>query len=341
TQEQPTQEQPTQEQPTQEQPSEPQTDDIKTFITSEPVNEEIQHFSDDEINVDDVSSSDDSSSNESDSEDSSSDDSSDDEEEEENEANRGDLDYDDDEGDANEGPVKSVHEVEEKAPTLPEGYEIPSNAPIEEIGEITGLVENTVIIKAKTSGEFRVLQEKSVFCLEDRTIIGPLFEIFGRVQQPVYSVKFNSKEDFEKFKDCKGKAVYYVVPDSQFLYTDSIKNIKGTDASNCHDEELPEEEQEYSDDEKESAAKQARKKKKKGKEKRPLEQDAAPSAKRRDVPSYAPINSREQRGRPQTNSVYSSYQQPTQPASQYGQPYYPQTDHYTVPATAVPTATTV
>ena len=44
--------------------------------------------------------------------------------------------------------------------------------------------------------------------------------------------------------------MYYVVPDSQFLYTDSIKYIKGTDASNCHDEELPEEEQEYSDDEK-------------------------------------------------------------------------------------------
>ena len=77
-----------------------------------------------------------------------------------------------------------------------------------------------------------------------------MFEIFGRVQQPVYSVKFNSEDEFNKFKGCKGKSVYYVVPDSQFLYTDSIKHIKGTDASNCHDEELPEEEQEYSDDEK-------------------------------------------------------------------------------------------
>ena len=56
--------------------------------------------------------------------------------------------------------------------------------------------------------------------------------------------------------------MYYVVPDSQFLYTDSIKHIKGTDASNCHDEELPEEEQEYSDDEKELAAKLAKRKEK-------------------------------------------------------------------------------
>ena len=72
-------------------------------------------------------------------------------------------------------------------------------------GEITGLVENTMIIKARTSGEFRILQEKSIFCFEDRTVIGPLFEIFGRVQQPVYSVKFNSEEQFLKFKESKGK----------------------------------------------------------------------------------------------------------------------------------------
>ena len=149
-----------------------------------------------------------------------------------------------------------------KAPSLPDNYEISPNTPIEEIGEITGLVENTIIIKARTSGEFRILQEKSIFCFEDRTVIGPLFEIFGRVQQPVYSVKFNSEEQFLKFKESKRKTVYYVVPDSQFLYTDSIKHIKGTDASNCHDEELPEEEQEYSDDEKELAAKLAKKEKK-------------------------------------------------------------------------------
>lgn len=129
--------------------------------------------------------------------------------------------------------------MNEKAPILPEGYEIPENAPIEEIGVITGMVENSLIIKAKTSGEFRVLQEKSIFCLDDRTVIGPLFEIFGRVQQPVYSVKFNTEEEFNRFKDCKGRTVYYVVPDSQFLYTDSIKHIKGTDASNCHMKSYP------------------------------------------------------------------------------------------------------
>ncbi|ODV79967.1 NAF1-domain-containing protein, partial [Suhomyces tanzawaensis NRRL Y-17324] len=122
------------------------------------------------------------------------------------------------------GPIASKNEVlDEVAPSLPEDYSLPENAPIEPIGVVTALVENSVIIKATISGEFRVLKDQSVLCFEDRTILGPLFETFGKLQNPVYRVKFNSTEEFEKFKDCKGKAVYYVVPDSNFIYTDSIK----------------------------------------------------------------------------------------------------------------------
>ncbi|KAK6888278.1 H/ACA ribonucleoprotein complex non-core subunit NAF1 [Candida tropicalis] len=335
---------------------------VQNFLNTESNVEEVQKLSDDEINVDDVSSDDESSSDESSSSDDD-DDSSSDDDDDDDMKELGDL--DDEEEESNDGPVKSTHEIlNEKAPTLPEDYKIPENAPIEEIGEITGMVENTLIIKAKTSGEFRVLQEKSIFCFEDRTVIGPLFEIFGRVQQPVYSVKFNSEDEFNKFKGCKGKSVYYVVPDSQFLYTDSIKHIKGTDASNCHDEELPEEEQEYSDDEKESAAKQAKKKKKNSnKNKRAIESNPVPQTKRQNVAPYTPLSSTsnrtglQNRGRsinPQNTNVYNTYQQQQQqhqpsaatatalpPAppqssfqqhqqtqSQYGQPYYPQSDQY-------------
>lgn len=174
---------------------------------------------------------------------------------------------DDDEADAGTGPIVSKNEVTEVAPTLPKDYQVPENAPLEYVGVITSLVEQSIIIRASTSGEFRVLKEKSVLCLEDRQVLGPLFEVFGRLQAPSYRVKYNTDEELEPFKEKKGSKVYYVVAESQFVYTDSIKNLKGTDASNCHDEELPEEEQEYSDDEQELAAKQAklRKKKKLGK----------------------------------------------------------------------------
>ncbi|ODV67998.1 hypothetical protein HYPBUDRAFT_93192, partial [Hyphopichia burtonii NRRL Y-1933] len=123
------------------------------------------------------------------------------------------------------GPIHSKNElIDEEAPTLPEDFKIPENAPLEFIGEITGLVEKSVIIKANILGEFRVLKEGSIFCFEDRTLLGPLFETFGKLQSPIYRVKFNNEDQFSKFKDKKGAKIYYVVPESQFLYTDSIKN---------------------------------------------------------------------------------------------------------------------
>jgi AAA ATPase containing von Willebrand factor type A (vWA) domain len=247
--------------------SEPVSEHIQ--ILTKPDTDDIQPLSDDDIIIDGVLSSDSDSASESES-DSDSDSDSDSSSDSDTEKQSKDLDYDvdDDEGETVTGPIVSKNEVaNEVAPGLPEGYVIPENSPIELIGEVIGLVEQSMIIKANISGEFRVLKDQSVICFEDRTVVGPLFETFGRLQQPIYRVKFNSVEDFEKFKDCKGKQAYYVVPDSQFVYTDSIKHMRGTDASNCHDEELPEEEQEFSDDERELEARQAKKKKNKNKNK--------------------------------------------------------------------------
>ncbi|KAI0461183.1 hypothetical protein LJB42_001199 [Komagataella kurtzmanii] len=184
------------------------------------------------------------------------------------------------------GPIRSKNEVvDEKAPELPKDLAIDEGTPVELIGEISACVERSVVIKAYASGEFRVLKENSVLCLEDRTILGPLFEIFGKLETPFYRVKYNSVEEFENFKHMKGTKVYYLVPQSEFQYTEKIKSVKGTDASNWHDEEIPEEEQEFSDDEKERAFKQSKKKKKnKNKDKTARDEDknsSEPSAKRR------------------------------------------------------------
>ncbi|CUM64110.1 uncharacterized protein PRCAT00001701001 [Priceomyces carsonii] len=250
----------------------------KTLLDYKHEDEDIAKFSDDEIIIDNqnISSLDESSSNSESESESEGESTTDDREPLSKEAseirgikaihsNRDE--FDDDEEDENSaGPILSKNEIiDEKAPLLPKDYTIPPSAPLELVGEITGIFERNIVIKANISGEFRILKDNSVLCLEDRTLLGPLFETFGRLQAPFYRVKFNSDEEFESFTSKKGAKVYYVVPSSQFLYTDSIKNIKGTDASNCHDEELPEEEQEFSDDERELAAKQVRKKKKKEK----------------------------------------------------------------------------
>ncbi|ODQ82323.1 hypothetical protein BABINDRAFT_31747, partial [Babjeviella inositovora NRRL Y-12698] len=128
----------------------------------------------------------------------------------------------DDDDDEISGPIRSKNEMDEKAPSIPEDYAIDPNTPLELVGEITALVESSVIIKANVSGEFRILKDNSMLCFEDRTVLGPLFETFGRLQAPVYRVKI-SEEKFEQLKDRKGQRVYYVVPDSQFVYTDGIK----------------------------------------------------------------------------------------------------------------------
>lgn len=241
----------------------------------------LPQFSDDEIEVSSQLSSDSDSDSDSDSESASDSDSVSDSgsESDSNSATKKEnpvLDVDDEDEEAAGGPIYSKNEViEEKPLLLPEDYTIPEGAPLEYVGEINGVVDKSVIIKANTSGEYRVLNEESVLCLEDKTLIGPLFEVFGRLQAPLYRVQLESSEKAISFRDHIGAKVYYVVPDAKFLLTDTIKHIKGTDASNCHDEELPVEEQEFSDDEQELASKQAKKKKRK-----PKKEQEQPNAKK-------------------------------------------------------------
>lgn len=174
---------------------------------------------------------------------------------------------DDNEGDSGDrsAPLRTKNEITDDAPPqLPEAFEITENTPIEYVGELIQVVERTAIIKAAVSGEFRILEDSSsVLCFEDKTILGVLYETFGQVQSPLYSVKLQSIEEAQTVIPRKGQKVYYVVPASSFVFTEQVRTIKGSDASNLHDEEIPEEEQEFSDDEKEMASKAVKKNRKK------------------------------------------------------------------------------
>lgn len=310
-----------------DQTSEPQpmstetgVDAINLFV--KPSTDKVEQFSDDDIEVD--SSSDSSSESDSTSDSDSVDDNN--------------SDAESDEEIEESGPIQSKNEIaEEEAPSLPSDFKIPEDAPLELIGEITSIVEKSIIIKATISGEFRILKDGSIFCFGDKTVIGPLFEIFGKLQAPIYRVKFNSDEEVEKFKDRVGEKVYYVVTSSEFIYTDAIKKMKGTDASNCNDEELPEEEQEFSDDETEAAAK--RKKSKKRKQKNKPEDSQA--AKKKPAMSftaygYAPrSNPREQHPAQNQHPAYQNQhpvqnQHPTHqiPVPQYQSQYQNQQQQY-------------
>lgn len=175
-------------------------------------------------------------------------------------------DLSDDDGES--GPLKTKNEVlDEPAPQLPADFTINPKTQIECAGTLGNISEKTVLITASTSGEYRILNENSIFCFADRTPIGILYETFGRIQSPIYIVKFDSPDKARELKSRVGEKVYYVVSSSSFVLTEAIKKVKGCDASDMHDEEIPIEEQDFSDDAKESEKKTKKKNKKKNKKK--------------------------------------------------------------------------
>jgi H/ACA ribonucleoprotein complex non-core subunit NAF1 len=81
----------------------------------------------------------------------------------------------------------------------------------------------------------------------------------------MYTVMFNSAEEVKELGLEVGTKIFYPVDHASYVFTEPLKNLKGSDASNLHDEEIADEEIEFSDDEKEAEYKRSLKQKKKDK----------------------------------------------------------------------------
>ncbi|KZL79350.1 naf1 domain-containing protein [Colletotrichum incanum] len=134
---------------------------------------------------------------------------------------------------------------------------------IEELGLVDQIVENIMVVKAFTPGEYQVLDTGSVLCTEDRKVFGVVWETIGKVLQPMYTVMLSTAEEIKEAGLAVGTKVYYPPAHAKFVFTQPLKNLKGSDASNIHDEEVAEDEMEFSDDEKEAEHKKQIKQKKK------------------------------------------------------------------------------
>ncbi|KAF8857266.1 NAF1-domain-containing protein [Acephala macrosclerotiorum] len=159
------------------------------------------------------------------------------------------------------GPLRTKNEVPEVIIPKPD-VTITANMPITELGSVETVVDNILLIKAKTSGEYQVLESGSVLCLEDRSVIGVVAETLGRVQQPLYSVMFTNATELKAAGLSVGIKVFYSIQHSTYVFTQALKAYKGSDASNLHDEEVGDEEIEFSDDEAEAEHKRKVKQKK-------------------------------------------------------------------------------
>ena len=160
--------------------------------------------------------------------------------------------------------LRTQNEQAEAVPPIP-NITVTEDMHIEELGNIEAIVENNVLIRAKTSGSYQVLEGGSVLCLADRKVVGAIAETLGRVEEPLYTMRFASQADMaESGVAEKGTTVFYVKDHSTFVFTQPLKAVKGSDASNLHDEEIGADEMEFSDDEAELEYKRMLKAKRKG-----------------------------------------------------------------------------
>ena len=170
----------------------------------------------------------------------------------------------DDEPSSGEGfMLKTKNESDEKyeKPTVT----ITPDMKVTELGNVETVVDNLILVKANVSGEYQVLESGSVLCLGDRTAVGTVSETLGRVHEPLYAVGFPDSSDIVSLGISKGTTIFYVDQYSTYVFTQPLKAIKGSDASNIHDEEVGRNELEFSDDEAEAEYKRNLKQSKRAK----------------------------------------------------------------------------
>ncbi|PRP73577.1 hypothetical protein PROFUN_02586 [Planoprotostelium fungivorum] len=179
------------------------------------------------------------------------------------------LDYDEevqhiDEDEEDTGPLRTKNEITALPP--PTKIDIPADAKFELIGTISHMVGDTVII-AGNGG--RILDLDSVLCLDDRSFLGSVEDVFGPVAKPFYTIRLYEGQDKDRL--IPGVYAHNVVGISKYVDPREIYQ-KGSDASGNFDEEPREDEIEYSDDEVEAAMKKKKNKKKRDRKRNDLEQ---------------------------------------------------------------------
>lgn len=135
------------------------------------------------------------------------------------------------------------------------------------LGIVQHIVEGTqAVIEALRDGSaVTVLDRGSVLCKEDRTVLGVIHDTIATVHKPMYVLRFKSEEEAKEAGLQRGMQVWYPKAHAVFVFPSQLRQEKGSDASNLHDEEVGPDEIEYSDDEQEQAHKREKKNRKRGK----------------------------------------------------------------------------
>lgn len=134
------------------------------------------------------------------------------------------------------------------------------------LGIVQHVVEGTqaVIEALQVGAAVTILDRGSVLCKEDRTVLGVIHDTIATVHKPMYILRFRSEEEAKTAALERGTQVWYSKSHANFVFPSQLRQEKGSDASNLHDEEVGPDEMEYSDDEQEQAHKREKKNRKRG-----------------------------------------------------------------------------
>lgn len=137
----------------------------------------------------------------------------------------------------------------------------PTDGKLLPIGEVAHYTEKLIVIKSFPNTP--AVNEGTILWREDKTSVAPIFETFGPVKTPFYSILVDSKEHGSQLGLKTGDTVYVVPGDlnlTVYVFTSKLLEEKGCDASWKNDLEMPPEYQQFSDDEQESLKKKKNKK---------------------------------------------------------------------------------
>ncbi|XP_022092868.1 H/ACA ribonucleoprotein complex non-core subunit NAF1-like isoform X2 [Acanthaster planci] len=150
--------------------------------------------------------------------------------------------------------------IKDLPPVQPVDIVLKASEELKPAGVVSSIIGQLVVIQSNLGVE--VLDSDTVLFLEDRKAIGMIFEVFGPVSCPLYTLRFNSVSDIKDLKIELQTQVFFA-PKIQnmttYVFTQRLKQLKGSDASWENDEEPPPECVEFSDDEEERAAKNKKK----------------------------------------------------------------------------------
>ncbi|CAK5280336.1 unnamed protein product [Mycena citricolor] len=161
---------------------------------------------------------------------------------------------------------QTKNEKVEEDIVVPDVSQVEEDEALEHIGEVMSIIGQVVIVKGRANdiihrSSAKALDSETLLVFEDRKVLGYVFETFGPTAQPLYQVKFNTSYPLDKEKVQVSRQVFHVPRRSNFVFVEALKRLKGSDASNMHDEEPAADELEFSDDEAEAAYKSSLKRK--------------------------------------------------------------------------------